>query len=344
MANIDAMMGKIAKLIDTAESFQRDGNAEAAASYRAKAEQLMRAYRIEEETLVREAISSGAPVWREVEISSIDSLWRDEMHQMWFAIAEHSGIEYVLHHRAGRRLIANAVGYDIDLRLAEMIFNSARLAFLARMEPKFDPALSAEENIYALRGSGMDRQRVAKLVFGESGHSQGIRVGKIFRAECERRGEADGVSGRGFNPNAYRAAYADEFTKVINRRLRQSRDAADAIGGALVLPQRAERVKEALYAQYPDQRPATPEERAAAKAAREQWERDHPEEAAARKKRIEKANRWTAEDQRRWNRTYGSGSSRAREAGRSAAESVDLVREAPKTNRTGSAERTALGG
>jgi hypothetical protein len=90
--------------------------------------------------------------------------------------------------------------------------------------------------------------------------------------------------------------------------------------------------------------PATPEERAAAKAAQEQWERDHPEEVAARKKRIEKANRWTAEDQRRWNRTYGSGSSRAREAGRSAAESVDLVREAPKTNRTGSAERTALGG
>jgi hypothetical protein len=323
MTNIDAMMGKITKLIDTAESFQRDGNGEAAASYRTKAEQLMRAYRIEEEALVREAVSSGAPVWREVEISPIDSLWRDEMHQMWFAIAEHSGIEYVLHHRAGRRLIANAVGYDIDLRLAEMIFNSARLAF---------------------RGSGMDRQRVAKLVFGESGHSQGIRVGKIFRAECERRGEADGVSGRGFNPNAYRAAYADEFAKVINRRLRQSRDAADAIGGALVLPQRAERVKEALYKQYPDQRPATPEERAAAKAAQEQWERDHPEEVAARKKRIEKANRWTAEDQRRWNRTYGSGSSRAREAGRSAAESVDLVREAPKTNRTGSAERTALGG
>lgn len=343
MTNIDAMMGKITKLIDTAESFQRDGNGEAAASYRTKAEQLMRAYRIEEEALVREAVSSGAPVWREVEISPIDSLWRDEMHQMWFAIAEHSGVEYVLR-RKGMQLLADAVGYDIDLRLAEMIFNSARLAFLARMEPKFDPALSAEENIYALRGSGMDRQRVAKLVFGESGHSQGIRVGKIFRAECERRGEADGVSGRGFNAMAYRVAYADEFVNVISQRLRRSRDAADAIGGALVLPQRAERVKEALYVKYPSQRPATPEERAAAKAAQEQWERDHPEEAAANKKRIAKANRWTAEDRRRWQRTYGSGSSRAREAGRSAAETVDLVREAPKTNRTGSAERTALGG
>jgi hypothetical protein len=342
MADIDAMMGKIAALLAKAEATQSEFPEEAK-TFREKAESLMRKYRIEEEQLIRTAVSSGAPVWHTVEFGA--GAWTDELHRMFYAIAEHSGVEYHLSFKGlGQGMLADVVGYEIDVRLAEMIFNSARLAFLARMEPEFDPAQSTEENVYRLRGSGMDRQRVAKMVFGQEGHQEGIRVGKIYKAEVARRGEVDGISGRGFNRDAYREAYADEFCLTINRRLRDARDAADSHGGALVLPQRAERVKEALYAKYPNERPMTAEERAEAKRAREQWEKDNPEEAARRRKAAAKATRWTAADQRRWDRQHGAQAERAREAGRGAAESVDLVRHAPTASRADSAERTALGG
>lgn len=333
MADIDGMMAKVAALIANAESYQAQGNSEAAASYRAKAEELMRKYRIEEEQLVRTATSSGAPVWRYIEIVSDASTWGDQMHQMFWWIAAHCGVEYRLTYKGYNDLQADTVGYEIDLRLCEMIFNSARLAFLARMEPKFDPTLSAEENIYALRGSGMDRQRVAKLVFGQEGHSEGIKVGKVYRAECERRGEADGVSGRGFNPNIYRAAYAKAFVYRIADRLRAARDAADATGGALVLPQRAERVKEALYVKYPDERPMTAEQMA--------YYAEHPEE---RPKPSKPRKVTKAEENAYYRKNHSPAARRAQAAGRDAAETVDLVREAPTSQRTGSAERTALGG
>jgi hypothetical protein len=343
MADIESMMAKVAALIANAESYQDQGNPEAAASYREKAETLMRKYRIEEEVLVREAVSSGVPVWKTVDLGRFDGQWQNELHRIFYAITEHCGVEY---HLVGRGLNweADVVGYEIDVRLCEMIFAAARLAFLARLDPTYDPTKTAVENIYALRGSGMDRQRVAKLVFGQEGHSQGLRVGQIFKAECARRGETDGVSGRGFNPMIYRNAYADEFCITIRRRLRDARDAADSVGGALVLPQRAERVREALYAKYPSERPMTAEERAAAKSEQEQWEKEHPEEAMRRAKAYEKANRWTAADQRRWDRANGTAALRAREAGRDAASSVDLVRGTSSPNRAGSSERPEIQG
>lgn len=340
MENIEGMMRKIAGLLATAESFQSDpATVEAAATYRAKAESLMREYRIAEEQLIREQVSSGAPIWRDIPTSDHSNPWRELMMRIAGTILKHCGVEFTYEVRPGIGWVAEAVGYDMDLRLAEMIWTSTRLAFLARMEPEYDASLSAEENIYRLRGAGIDRQRVAKMVFGQEGHSEGIKVGKVYRTECERRGEVDGVSGRGFNPVAYREAYADEFARTITMRLRMARDAADSVGGALVLPERAERVREALWARYPYLRPETPEqrkEREARMAEREAAMTDA--ERAARTKRereIQRRSRWTKADEAKYQRVHGPAADRARAAGAAAARSVDLTREAPKEKRTG---------
>jgi hypothetical protein len=343
MANIDGMMRKIQGLLDSAESFQATGNAEAAATYRTKAEQLMRDYRIEEENLVREAVSSGLPIWRKVWIGAhFGNEWLHELVTLFSRIAKHCGVEHELiwdKSESGEPgWASDVIGYEIDIRLLEMIFVSTRLAFLARLEPTFDPALSTEENIYRLRGSGMDRQRVAEKVFGQKGHSEGIRVGSIYRAECERRGEVDAISGRGFNANLYRQAYAKQFVATISRRLRDARDAADSIGGALVLPQRVERINEALYERYPERRPWTAEKWAEYEKQQAEAEKDKSNKPA----KVRKPSK--AEQGRQYRANYSPAAIRARQAADEAARSVDLVRETTKANRAEGSNRTALEG
>lgn len=338
MSDIDKMMTRISALLAKADS---SNFPEEAATYRAKAEELMRTYRIEEEQLIREAVSSGAPIFRKIWLGEIEgNEWLHNSHVMFSLVAQHCGVEYKLFFgrspEGKRGWEADVVGYEIDIRLLEMIFNSARLAFYARLEPQYDPSLTDEENIYWLRGSGMDRQTVARKVFGESGHAQGIKVGKVYRAECEKRGEVDAVSGRGFSAGTYREAYASSFQNTIAWRLRKARDAADSTGGALVLPQRAERVKEAFYAKYPNERPPTPEER--------ERMRKEAEEAACSAPPVKIRPRTKAE-QATFDRLHNSSAARrARAAGAGAAESVDLVRQAPQSQRTGSAARTPLEG
>lgn len=342
-SQIAKMMGRIQALLAKAESSTFP---EEAATYRAKAEELMRVYRIEEEKLIAEQVTSGEPIWRDVPLATYESPWETVISSMFWNIASFCGVQGMTEYDkidGVWKFIGRVVGYDMDIRLLEMIFSSARLAFLARMEPEYDATLSAEENIYRLRGSGMDRQRVALLVFGQKGHQEGIKVGKVFRAECERRGEVDGVSGRGFNAEAYRTAYADQFRTVIRRRLREASDAADSTGGSLVLPQRAERIREALYARYPSMRPETPEQREAREARHAAAEAAlTPEERAQRdkdRKAIARRSGWTKADQAKWNRIHGAGSERARAAGEEAARSVDFNRAAPKAQRAEKAPR-----
>ena len=343
-AEIAKMMGRISALLAKAES---SNFPEEAATYRAKAEELMRRYRIEEERLIAEQVTSGEPIWRDVPLAGYQSPWEAVISSMFWNIAKFCGVEgvadYVKSEDGKWVYVGRVVGYDMDIRLLEMIFMATRLAFLARMEPEYDPAKSVEENVYALRGAGIDRQRIAKMVFGEANHQNGIKVGKIFKTECERRGEVDAVSGRGFNADAYRTAYADQFRTTIRRRLREAKDAADSTGGALVLPQRVERIQEALWTRYPAMRPETPEQRAEREARRAAaCAAETPAEKAAREKRerqLARRSEWTKADEARWQRIHGAGSERARAAGEQAARSVDFNRAAPKAQRAESATR-----
>jgi hypothetical protein len=331
MADIDKMMNRIAALLAKAESTEFP---EEAKSLRAKAEELMRVYRIEEEQLIRESVSSGMPIWRDVPIASYESPWETAMSMMFWNIAEHCGVKGITEYEKVNgvwEFVGRVVGYEIDLRLVEMIFNSARLSFFAKLEPEFDPSQSEAENVYRLRGSGMDRQTIAFKVFGQRGHAEGIKVGKIYKAECTRRGEIDAVSGRGFNADLYRTAYADSFRATIRTRLRDARDAADAVGGAVVLPEREARVNEALYAKYPTLRPETAEQREERLARQAAAEAANPTKTKAVDRRRKS---WTAADEAAWQRRNSPRAQAARAAGAEAARGVDLTREAPRANRT----------
>lgn len=256
------MLGKVRALIDNAESYEAQGNTEAAATYRAKAEELMKKYRIaEEETLAKDP-TSVEPIYEAVTLvtgTSASGEFQQQYVNLFWVIARHAGIRvhytYSRVPEGGYGLVGHSVGYEGDLRYAEMLFTAARMVFGDRLEPKVKTELGEQVNVYRLRGAGMERVRVADLVFGNRDKATLSKVGRMYKAECAARGEKPALDGRGVTGKVYREQYATEFVWSLSSRLRRAQDAAGQMGGGLVLHGRQERVDEAFYSRYPQYRP-----------------------------------------------------------------------------------------
>jgi Protein of unknown function (DUF2786) len=309
-------MRRISGLLAKADSTEFP---EEAASLRAKAEELIARYRIEEEDLIATADAGAAvPVSRIVVVADTNSEFKNYHYWIWNAVARHCEVRFDASWKSidGKlQWAATVVGYDVDIRLAEMLYNSARLVFGAHLEPSYDASETDAENVYRMRNAGMERNRIANILWradvGSAGAVAHGRVAKLYKAECERRGEDPRVTGRKVNAKTYRLAYAEGFTTSFSRRLREARDAADAVVGAIVSPGRAARVEEAFYDLFPYRRP-NPEAREEAKA-----------EATSRRKE----RRITKAEAAKFNRLYyGQAAERAHEAAREAAAKVLLDR------------------
>lgn len=253
-------LSKIQALLATAENPAT--TPEAAATYRAKAEQFMRLYRVEEENLIATDATSVEPIYVEQEVCDTNSPFRMDYRYLLHLAAEHAGARIASWTRNGKS-VSGMVGYEGDVRLAAYLFAAARMVFASRLEPEYDPALSDAENVYRLRSSGMTRQRVGQIVFGDSGigsPAAAAKVTRMYAAECAARGEDPVLTGRGVDLAVYRKAYGRNFTYTFADRLREARDAADSTGGPLVLHGRQERVEEAFYVRFPSLRPAPPTE------------------------------------------------------------------------------------
>lgn len=261
--NVEAMMRRIAALIAKADSTEFP---EEAKSLRAKAEELLTRYRIEESDLISSGELATTPVSRKIDVTSMSTEFRNDHYWMWQSVARHCGLrsheDWGTNSAGIRGYVATAVGYDVDIRLAEMIFQSALLVFGQHLEPEVDPKDSDAVNVYRLRSAGIPRNQIARLMWcaslGSDGAAAHAKAGRLYKEECERRGEDATVSGRAINATTYRKAYAKRFSMEFSRRLREARDAADSVGGGLVLVGRAAKVDEAFYTLFPAYRP-TPE-------------------------------------------------------------------------------------
>lgn len=233
---------------------------EEAKTYRQKAEQLMREYRIAEEDLIASDATSVTPEYLEMEICGRFNTFQGSYETMGYWIFDHCGV------MAARGVDWEAnkfkflmVGYAGDLRQAEFLFNAARIVFKNRLEPEVDPELSEAENIYRLRQSGITRWDVAVMMWGKEvggTHSAHAKVGRIYKEECQKRGEAIALDGRGISLKDFRAAYASNFIWELERRLRQAREGVDVVQGGLELHGRKERVQEAFWTRWPQFRPS----------------------------------------------------------------------------------------
>ncbi len=315
----------------------REAAAKLAANWRASAERLIRKFRVAQEHLIATDQISAAPISKQVTISTGGSDFAKFHAYVWHDVAAHTGCRTVAKYamvEGQLGIIATIVGYESDILIAEGLYQNAWLMMSSRLEPKVDTSVSDEENVYRLRSAGIERNRVAFMLWGsdlgKGGHAAHAKVGRLYAAACAARGEDAGVAGRGVNKEVFREAYARTFCSRYADRLKDARDAVDTSGGVVALHGRKARVDEAFYALFPEHRPETPEEREARLA--------EEREAAAKKKGKSKAVKPykgpTKKAVAEYNRRYRSGAARAGSAsGEAAANSVDLERTSPRTQR-----------
>lgn len=378
---------QIGKLIAMSED--ESLTAAARATYAEKAEGMMREYRIDEENVISTGQAQVLP--QRYEITLVEGLHRyyssefqDAYIRIWQEIQRHAGlVGHVTYRYEGeaqaRNVVAVGFGYEIDIRLAQFLWTAAHLTFATRIDTKVNRSLSDQENCYYMRGSGMERNDIAELLWG-SARTDGVahgKVQKLYLAECAKRGETPSVGGKGFQAKRYREAYAGGFVDQFGWRLRDARSAVDAQSGGLVLHGRKERIREAYWEAFPEKAPPSAEESAAARAVREQLmaeeaarelecatkgkcaaalkraeakaaERGYPlthGELERAKCRTHRPYEATASDRARWERERNAPErSAGRRAGKEAASSVEFRRTAAdRAPKAPSAERTAIG-
>lgn len=323
---------KIRALLDTAADLQAKADAAtdperrneltaSAANYRAKAEQLMRDYRIAEEEALASDPYATTPQWTTITLlgeSHTGTMSAYTYKVLFSAIAHHTGVRFAAEQKylgGGRyTIVAHVCGYEGDIRYAEFLWTAAYMMFTTRIDPVWDDSRTDAENIFLLRNAGIERRVIADRAWGNGDvASARSRVQRIYAKECERRGEPVRAAGLSHDTKTYRDAYADSFINTLRYRLQAAHDAADSAGGVLVLAGRSDRVDEAFYDRYPAYRPST--------------EPVKPAEPCSKCKPGQpcRAHRWTAADEKRWQRRYNSASALAGMAsGAQAAEGVAL--------------------
>lgn len=245
---------RINALLAKAESSQYP---EEAAAFTAKAHELMREYHIQEEELLAVDPTSVKPIHEMWTLSAVNSRFRYDYQELMREVAHHAEV-LVKFVRAGDDWAVRAVGYEVDVRIAMMLWASVSESFQARVDVRYDAAVPEREMIYRLRASGIERQRVARIMWGEeigSKASAHAKVGRIYKEECADRGEEAVLNGKGIDLATFRKAYAEAFKDRFEARLRRARDASGE-AGTMVFQGRKERVREAYWDLFPEDRPS----------------------------------------------------------------------------------------
>jgi len=291
ISDLSSVLDKVRKLLNLADDERTPANE--AASARARAESIIQKYRIEEQDLINSRPDLGLkPISVQIDLIPVSTQYRNTYYYLIHWISEHCGV------RVGgltqkfseipQMWTVELVGYHSDIQYAELLYASARAVFSSRMEPAVDRSLSDEDNVYRLRSAGIERARIAELLWGiRDSKPANIKVTKLYKRACEARGENPDVSGRRISAKTFRREYSDQFVATLYYRLRQARDATDTDAGALVLASRKDQVDEAYYQRYPYLRPEETDDKATSKP-RKRSERERL--AAYRRAQAREAN------------------------------------------------------
>ena len=253
-AKLDDMLRKVQGLLAKAD--HPNTPVPEAESARAMAEALMNKYRIDETSAANRGELPGfKPEWRTFVVCNIGSEFVTIYRSMASSIVHHVGAKAVTKYVDGN-VVCEVVGYASDLRMAEVLYTSAMLAFQTKLEPKYDSALSEQVNAYNMRSAGMEGWRIAEAIYGRTDKALRPKVRAMFKAEALARGEDPSVLlGKGNSVKLFRESYAKGFEMEIWQRLNRMRSIRGEAETGLVLASREEDVKEAFYERYPQYRP-----------------------------------------------------------------------------------------
>lgn len=233
---------------------------------RTQAEKLMAKYRVEE----WEAAQAGEtgpikPIWHTLDVANLMNEWWEEYITLANYVFHHTGVKSKFEYgydKDGRSIYtATILGFESDVRYAEMLWSGIRIAFGKRLEPQFDPMESDAANAYRMRAGGMERRRIAMQIFGSwdteaEMKAKNRKVTALIKKGAEEAGaDADDLLGRGNNIKTFRKSYAESFRSEMWRRLTLLRSQVGLESSAVVLSSRRESLDEAWYERYPGDRP-----------------------------------------------------------------------------------------
>lgn len=306
---LDSMMKKVEALLARAD--HPNTPPEEADTARMMAERIMVKYKIDQEEMLKRGdlkVDQFNVLFKEVDVTPYGNEFFEVYRTMVAYATHHCDVLGVWKYRDGHALL-EMIGYEADIRYAEALFMQARLVFADRMEPKYDPSLSDEDNVYRMRSAGMERIRVAKIMGWEKG---GAKVTRLYKAACAKRGEDPALTGQGTSVKDFREAYKVGFLNELWQRLYNAKNAVESEldSGGIVLHGRKERIRESMYERYPHLRPGTEPVKANAKPVR--------------------PLKWTKADQRKAERMHSGGGRAGMQAGKRAASEININQGTPK--------------
>lgn len=328
------VLAKIAKLIERA-SHSATPEAERDLCLE-RADAMMVKYSIDRAFLesVKPAGTREAPTSVDIAFVPISDPFRYEMRELLRALAESSRVR-VAFRGNWKESQAILVGFPSDIEYCRMLWTGVYFAFVSRVNPSWDTALTADQNIKILKESG---KKWAQIAIEANAHGfeckpNDGRLKAAYRRACK----AEGVEPTAHTQRhgAYRASFVEAFVYTVTARLRKQADAAAGIvrdnpGSELVLADRSVHVDAKFYDMFPDFRPMSDEERAelrrdreaamAAEKARRASLTDEERKAEDRqraKQTAAYAREYDREQARRYDEAGDS-------AGRRAGQSVDL--------------------
>lgn len=269
---LNKVLERVRKLIDQAE--HPNTGAEEAQKFRAKADQMMLDYAIEQADLdaTRPAEQRTTPETLKIDLIRSGSPVRYEIVKIAGYLADHCRLRIVIHNFFDDEFIENwgrssffdeyntgatLVGYASDLRYFELMWTVVQLHFSGAVDPRPDASLSFDENCYRMHEAGITYRKMVQMLFKEELtnftaekeiRKYGGRCKAAYKRECVKRGEEPRAIP---NPDIYQKSFAKAYANRVFWRL-QDMKGSQSGGRTTALVLRTETVDEKFRELFPD--------------------------------------------------------------------------------------------
>lgn len=227
-----------------------------AEAFTAKADELMIKFQIEEAELAM-AGSVVDPYQFEIRKFPIGEVegFKTQLESLFLTCANHLGLRLGMYDVDSLSL----VGARTDLDFFGIMYTNL-MGHMARcINPKPDPQLSEEENLYNLKFAGYSwkqcHERLYPDVPWERRH--GVRYTSVVKKFAEQfdlpRNMTSGTGGQ----RAYRTQFANAYVRSVSNRLQELRNIREnhSPGNALALVGKEDRLEDFFYDLFPERRP-----------------------------------------------------------------------------------------
>lgn len=227
MANGDAMLSRVKKLLERAEHAGTDEYERQACL--TKADEIMLEHVIDR-AMLREAKDPSNTTIRSAEWDMPESAFAGSLYMMMCEVARHCRLRI-----ANQYTKSTVVGHDHDISYAQMLWAVVYREFIANIEPRWDEkGRSFENNVKVLKDAGHSWPAIYQLARKGGWAPYNVRGNKVdsppydngvfaraYKKACREVGEEPTHQPK--RNKAFRASYAASFSSTIGHRLAEMR-------------------------------------------------------------------------------------------------------------------------